>query len=124
MFGEWTTTTKGNMSTTTIRLTLSNEQAYQRKQRLWKAFLAFERTVIRAFFPDTGGSEHLMHNWYRCDGRNNPKGAKLADWVKDTTWGRYYRLETKMKERDTEREHKRHGDHFRPLWCPICTPKQ
>lgn len=103
-----------------MKLTLSRNQAYQRKQRLFLLFMEWEKRIVKAFFPDTGGSEHLMHNWYCCAEKSNPQGAKLADWVKDSTWARYYRLEKRMEARDAEREHLTHGPHFRPLWCPLC----
>lgn len=106
----------------TITLRLNCEQAYQRKQKLWQAYLNFAARVRRAFFPDTGGSGHLMHNWYVCDDKRNPKGSALAEWIEKTTYARYQRLEEKMKARSVMREHLTHGADFNPLWCPLCNP--
>lgn len=103
-----------------LKLTMTREQAYQRKQKLWKLFVEWKRTIIRAFFPDTAGVDLYMHNWYACAEKTNPKGAALADWIQSTTWARYYRLEKRMEARDERREHLTHGKHFRPLWCPLC----
>lgn len=108
-----------------MNLTLTPSQITDRKQRLWKAYCQFERTIIRAFFPDTGGVSLYMHNWYSCHEKTNPEGAKLADWVKDSTYARYKRIEAKLNANAVEREHKfgNHGKKFDPLWCPICNPK-
>jgi hypothetical protein len=59
---------------------LTPEQVYRRKERVWQAWSHWHVQVVRASFPDTGGSLHLMHNWYRCAEKTNPKGARLADW--------------------------------------------
>lgn len=108
-------------------LRLTTDQAYQRKQRAFRAFMEWQRRVIRGFFPDTGGSEHLMHNWYRCDEKRNPQGAKLADWIFDTTWARYRELDARLDARRTEREHLKHTPGnpkgFWPFWCPLCCRK-
>lgn len=109
-----------------MKLTLTVTEAYQRKQKLWRVYCEWSQRVRRAFFPDTGGVSLLMHNWYKCAEKTNPEGAKLANWVDDSTYARYKRLEAKMEARDTEREHLRHSQikRFDPLWCPICHPER
>ena len=104
-----------------MKLTMTMSEACVRKDRAWKAFLVWRNQIVKAFFPNTGGSEHLMHNWYRCS--SDPKLSALADWVFDTTWARWHRIEDGMKSRSAAREHLRHGKDFKPQWCPFCTPK-
>lgn len=110
-----------------IALRLTTDQAYQRKQRIFKLFIDWQRRVIKAFFPDTGGNGLMMHNWYRCDAKNNPEGAKLADWIEESTWQRYRKLEAKLEARHAEREHMKHTpgnpNGFWPYWCPLCCRK-
>lgn len=105
-------------------LSLTPSQIYSRKQRAWKAYCDFERRIIRAFFPDTGGTSLFMHNWYICAEKSNPAGSKLAQWVQDSTYARYKRIMAKLEANAVEREHKfgDHGKRFDPLWCPICNP--
>ncbi len=106
-------------------LTLTPAQIYVRKRNLWAAYVNFERRMIRAFFPDTGGVSLFLHNWYVCAEKTNPEGARLAQWVMDSCYARYKRLEAKLNSRAIEREHQfgDHGKRFNPLWCPICNPK-
>jgi hypothetical protein len=106
-----------------MKLKLTSRQSYQRKQRVWRAWCNWQRTIIRAFFPDTGGQELMMHNWYRCAEKSNPDGAKLADWVKDSTWARLRRIDARLERFDVQREHADHAGRFSPIWCPICNPK-
>ena len=98
-----------------MKLILTPTEAYLRKQRLWKLYCDWKSRVIRAFYPETGGSDHLLHNWHSCS--RNPE---LADWIRSSTLARYRKLESAMEARDMEREHLRHGAHFRPMWCPMC----
>jgi len=108
-------------------LTLTPSQIYHRKNKLWKAYSDFAKRVRKAFFPDTDGVSLYLHNWYICAEKSNPKGAKLAQWVEDSTYARYKKLEAKLEFDAVEREHK-FGNHskrnggFDPLWCPICNP--
>ena len=101
-------------------LTMTSHGAYARKQRVWQLWGLWQRRVIRAFFPATGGSEHLMHNWYCCAEKTDPAGARLADWIKESTWDRQRRLYAALERREAQREHLTHGPHFRPLWCQLC----
>ena len=106
-----------------MKLTLTNEQAYARKQRLWKLYLEWSIRVRRAFFPDTTGVPLYMHNWYKC-GQDKAK-AELAEWIDDSTYARYKRLEARLEARSARREHERHSwmKDFDPLWCPLCHPE-
>ena len=108
----------------TIKLTMTVSQAYQRKQRLWKAYCDYSEKVRRAFFPDTGGVSLFMHNWYICAEKTKPEESKLAQWIEDSTYARYKRLETKLEARSEAREHLNHtpGDEsgFWPYWCKLC----
>lgn len=110
-------------------LTLTPSEIYHRKNKLWKAYCHFAEKVRRAFFPDTGGVSLFVHNWYRCNEKSNPQGAKLVDWVEDSTYARYKRLEAKLEADDVQREHQ-FGNHskkrggFDPLWCPLCHPEK
>lgn len=104
-----------------MKLTLSREQAYARKQRLWRLHCEHAQTIRRAFFPDTGGVSLYLHNWHRCS--RDPVRSKLADWIEESTYARYRRLADAMEARDTEREHLTHGAHFSPYWCAICHPE-
>ena len=100
---------------------LTPEQVYHRKEWVWRAWCQWHVRVVRAFFPDTGGSLHLMHNWYRCAEKTNPAGARLADWVYDSLWDRVHRITRKLDAQYERNEHLlNHGDHFRPLWCRFC----
>ena len=100
---------------------LTPQQVYQRKERVWQAWSLRHVRIVRAFFPETGGSLHLMHNWYRCAENTNPAGAGLADWVYDSVWDRVYRITHKLATQYERNEHLlNHGDHFRPLWCGFC----
>lgn len=121
-----------------MQLKLTPSQAYRRKQRLWSLYCGWSERIRRAFFPDTGGVSLYMHNWYKCAEKTNPEGAQLAEWVDDSTYARYRRLESIMVARDSMREHLHHVDQdscewvkvgkhyverptkFRPLWCPHC----
>lgn len=111
-----------------MKLVLTPTQSYKRKQWLWQAYCKLERAVTMAFFPDTGGVPLLLHNWYACAPKSNPAGAKLAEWITDSTYARYRRALAKLEANDIEREHQ-FGNHrrgkngFDPLWCPICNPK-
>lgn len=114
-----------------MKLTLTITEAAKRKRRLWSLFCTWQWIIRRAFFPDTGGHPQFLHNWYRCDSKRNPQGAKLADWIEASTWNRYRRLEAVMEKRDMEREHLRHvnlkldnGARFDPFWCPLCHPER
>lgn len=133
--------TENLMQDSTLTLRLTPNQAYRRKQRLFELFHHWQRRIINAFYPDTGGSGHLMHNWYRCS-----KNPALADWIEESTWARYRRLESIMESRDVLREHLHHVNQtveeftpvkrngktsyvssrrpFNPLWCPICQSSQ
>jgi hypothetical protein len=104
---------------------LTPQQIYRRQERAWRAWGQWQVRVVRAFFPDTSGSLHLMHNWYRCAEKTNPEGAHLADWVHDSVWERWHRITHKLEARAERNEHLlNHGDHFRPLWCRSCQPAQ
>lgn len=107
-------------------LTLTPSQISARKRKVWQAYCDFAARVRRAFFPDTAGVSLYLHNWYICAEKSNPAGAKLAQWVEDSTLRRYRRLESKLCADSVEREHK-FGNHskrgFDPLWCPLCNPK-
>jgi hypothetical protein len=109
-----------------MKLILTPKQAYERKQRIWRAYCRWAESVRRAFFPDTGGVSLYMHNWYRCAEKTNHEGAKLADWIEESTYARVKRLEAAIEARDCEREHLRHSaiKGFDPLWCPICHPER
>lgn len=91
---------------------------------MWKAYCEWSVRVRRAFFPDTGGVSLLLHNWYKC-GEDQGKAA-LAEWIDDSTYARFKRLEARMESRSVEREHKRHAEmkSFDPFWCPICHPER
>ena len=108
------------------QLTLTPSDVYRRKQRIWRAYCEFAARVRRAFFPDTGGVSLYLHNWYICAEKSNPDGARLAQWIEDSTYARYQRIEARLQANSVEREHL-HGKHsprgFSPLWCPICNPK-
>ena len=108
-----------------MKLVLTTQQNYNRKQKLWKAYCQWAERIRRAFFPDTGGVSLLMHNWYRCAEKTNPEGARLADWIDDSTYARFKRIKAKMEQHDTLREHIEHSAQigFDPLWCPICHPE-
>jgi len=62
---------------------LTPQQVYQRKKRVWQAWTQWHVRIVRAFFPDTGGSLHLMHNWHRCAERTNPAGARLPEYERE-----------------------------------------
>jgi hypothetical protein len=100
---------------------LTLQQVYHRKERVWRAWSQWHVRIVRAFFPDAGGSLHLMHNWYRCAEKTNPEGARLADWVHDSVWDRAHRILRKLEAQYERNEHRlNHGDHFQPLWCRFC----
>ncbi len=95
-------------------LTLTTAQIYRRKQRLWKAYCQTAESVRRAFFPDTAGVSLYLHNWYKCG--KDAKKAALAEWIDDSTYARYKRLEARLCADNVEREHKfgDHGKRFDP----------
>lgn len=104
---------------------LTPGQVYRRQERVWRAWGHWQARIVRAFFPDTGGSLHLMHNWYRCAEKTNPEGARLADWVHDSVWNRVYRITHRLEAPYERNEHLlNHSDHFRPLRCRSCRSAQ
>lgn len=118
-------TVNHQMKGKTMKLTLTTQQTYRRAQKAWSAYCEWAKRVRRAFFPDTGGVSLYMHNWYRCAEKTNPVGAALADWIEESTYARWKRIEARIKRHDVEREHQEHSrnPHFDPLWCPICHPE-
>ena len=105
-----------------MRLRLLTPQEVQRRQaHVWAAWTGWHVRVVRAFFPDTGGNLHLMHNWYRCAEQTDPAGARLAGWVHASVWDRLRRTTCKLEAQCERNEHLlNHGDHVQPLWCRFC----
>jgi hypothetical protein len=107
-----------NTEMSPINIGLSCEQAGKRKQKLWLAWQNWQRRIIRAFYPATGGSEHLMHNWHCCS--LDLDDSLRACWIKESTWARLRRLDARLEQRDAKREHLRHQGTMRANWCIYC----
>jgi len=100
---------------------LRPQQVCRRKEQVWRAWAEWQVRIVRAFFPDTGGSLHLIRNWYRCAQKTDPEAARLADRVHDSVWNRVNHLTRKLEAQYERNEHLlNHGDQFQPMWCPAC----
>lgn len=67
--------------------TRRSRQVYNRKNRAWKLFLKWRTAYLAERFPDTGGNDLLIHNWYvvgNKDGRSAE--AKEALRFVDARW--------------------------------------
>lgn len=79
------------------------------------------KAEVLAAFPETGGSGHLMHNWYRCG--KDPVKREVADRIEERLQ-RAYRYLHKRRTREYSRIlHVDHSEQFKPLWCEHCQRK-
>lgn len=94
---------------------------YDRKQRAWSLWCQWARVQLRAEYPDTDGSEHLIHNWYRCS--PDPQVRRRAERAIARTWKRWRRIDNRYKRLYDRSEHNDHVSEGRAgayLWCDGC----
>ena len=88
---------------------------------LWDMWSARFRRIIGDHFPDTGGSEHLLHNWYSC-GRDE-ESRLIADTIRAEQWGAWAAIKARMSRellRANHRDHIAAREQGRYLWCAAC----
>lgn len=99
----------------------STTALYDAQQRAWRTFSERQRDAIRAAYPDTGGSEHLLHNWYVCS--RDVSVSEAASALRAALWARWDRVKAWYKREYDRAEHARHiaADQVGAyLWCERC----
>ncbi len=91
---------------------------YNQNQRAFRLWGEWARRVYARYYPDTGGSEHLIHNWYRCS--RDAHVSEMAGALIDHVWRRWRRIDERYERLYDRAEHKDHDGRFKPLWCEYC----
>lgn len=98
----------------------TTSEIYDRyKRRIYKLWSERRRARILAAFPDTGGNELFLHNWYSCG--KDPMLAAKADQLK--SWDDWHKIDRRYRREYDKAEHAGHVAEKRDgqyLWCQYC----
>lgn len=93
--------------------------------RLWKLWIARKTARLAAAYPETGGVELYVHNWYVCGGTAEgraPGASTQAETLINSEWNQWHRISARGKREYDRAEHATHSPRgFFPLWCNECT---
>ena len=103
----------------------TTQQVYDRYHiRLWRLFIARKDARIKAAYPETGGVELYLHNWYVCGGTaagREPGASERAEAMIRAEWDQWHKVSKRGEREYARAEHATHtGFAFRPLWCLAC----
>ena len=86
---------------------------YDMKQRAFRQFMDRQREAIRKAYPTTGGSAHLLHNWYVCAGDATAEAL--------VSWEPWRKVECIFDRWYAAAEHRAHAARgLDCLWCAHC----
>ena len=90
----------------------TTQQVYDRYHiRLWRLFIARKDARIKAAYPETGGVELYLHNWYVCGGTaagREPGASERAEAMIRAEWDQWHKVSKRG-----EREYARAEQNFR-----------
>ena len=91
----------------------TTSRLFEQQDRIFRRLMEIGKRRARTAHPETGGIEHLVHNW----------GNEAARAVWRDVWARWRRVDAAYRPLLDSAEHRRHGPDFRPLWCDACRRK-
>lgn len=74
---------------------MRTSRLYRRNEKAFRLWCAWSNAYLAEHFPDTGGCELYVHNWYRCsrDAERAQRGGEAIDYI----WERWYRIKRRYE---------------------------
>ena len=94
---------------------------YGWQERAWRTWSTRRNAAIREAYPETGGNELMVHNWYVCSkdaAISSSASAFVANW-----WARWYNAKAWFEReygRAQHRDHVAEGRVGAYMWCVRC----
>ena len=91
----------------------TTDQLYYQKGRLFEALRRNTTAQAKKAHPETGGNEHLIHNW----GNVESKTIWTTAWAR---WGKIAKIYKDLYDYSDHMEHTAKFPDLRPSWCKYC----